>query len=38
MYYFNNKFPKIANRWRLYDFGRLKLRDLAKLRFLNWLW
>jgi len=46
MHYFSNKFSKIAKRWELsaprrpstFDFGDLKLCDMAKLCFSNWLW
>jgi len=40
MHYFSHKFSKIAERWsfpplqcRLFNFGDLELRDLAKLWF-----
>jgi len=37
MHYFSNKFSKIAKRSADY-FSDLKLRDLTKLCFSNWLW
>jgi len=42
MHCFSNKFSKIAKHWgqrdSSFDFGDLKLRELIKLRFSNWLW
>jgi len=46
MHYFSNKFSKTAKRWGLsapqrpliFNFGELKLRNLAKLCFSSWLW
>jgi len=33
MHYFSNKFSKIAKRPLVFNFGELKLRNLAKLCF-----
>jgi len=38
MHYFSNKFSKITKRPLIFDFGDLKLRDMAKFCFSSWLW